>query len=280
MFCPTCGFEAVEGHKFCKSCGKNLQIVADSIAAGDDTLGQLRGDLDKVKEALASSGKSIADEVRRTVERAKRTSGRRHGRYQWGRGADQLGWDWGNSKGGGTTAAPGSAPTTQELERIQQECSKALPRPKEWLKYSRQHSIRDGLMSLVGGLGTGAVFYFMGRIMLESGAISGIAESSHVHDLDKLLYAILPYLWLFGVVPAAKGLVQIFYGALFAEPISKIAERYGAAMRASLPAPAPPQIEQPFPRAERPKAQDTAPAEKFGSPPSITEHTTNILEKA
>jgi hypothetical protein len=280
MFCPTCGAEAVDGHKFCKACGKNLQIVADSLG-GDDALGQLRTELDKVKDAITSLGKSGAEEVRRAVGRAK-TSGRRHGRYNWRaeRAGRSSGSDWRNGKWGGIPTAPDSETTTKELERIQQDPNKGLPRPKDWLKYSRQHSLRDGLMSLVGGVGTSAVFYFMSRIILESGAINGIAESSHVHDLDKLIYAVLPYVWIFGIVPAAKGLVQIFYAALFAEPISKIAERYGAALRTPLPAPMPAQIEQPFARAERPKAQDTAPAESFGSPPSITEHTTNILEKA
>jgi hypothetical protein len=296
MFCPKCGVETAEGHKFCKSCGTNLQIVSDAIKGGDDTLGQLRLDLDGLKRTFSESGKAIADEARRAVKTAR--SGRYRGRPRTGWG-DWRGWEHyqrEESKGAVTKEA-NTALTTDELTAAGPGgLPRGLPRPKEWLRYSKQRNIRDGLVSLLGGVGLGAFLFYMGRVIMDSGAINGIAESSHVHDLDKLLIAVIPLLWLVALGPVLKGLGQLFYGLFFAESISKIAAAFGGALRPSVPAPGqinmpPAQVAQPWTdpagrsekadkvRAGKDKAADYVTG-TVPSPPSVTENTTNILEKA
>lgn len=296
MFCPKCGVETSEGYKFCKSCGTNLQIVSDAIQGGEDTLGQLRLDLDGLKRAVSESGKAIAEEARKAVRSAKASGkyGRSRGRHGWsgdwgGNWKHTLhGWDYvpTNENGEPVTQDATRGATTDDLAALGPSgLPRGLPRPKEWLKYSKQRNIRDGLMSLMGGIGMGAVFYYVGKVIIDSGSIAGIAESSHVHDLDKLLYAIIPLWWLVAVIPVLKGLGQLIYGIFIAESMSKISGAFGTAIRQNQPVPQ--QIEnQPQQAAPNwPKVkpeQDKASDYVTGAvpPPSVTENTTNILEKA
>lgn len=52
MFCPSCGIEAQEGQNFCKTCGTDLQIVSETMEGAADTLGQLRVDVDSLKDSV------------------------------------------------------------------------------------------------------------------------------------------------------------------------------------------------------------------------------------
>jgi len=40
MFCPKCGGESLEGQRFCKACGTNLQLINDAIRTGDSPAGK------------------------------------------------------------------------------------------------------------------------------------------------------------------------------------------------------------------------------------------------
>jgi hypothetical protein len=289
MFCPKCGVETPEGHKFCKTCGTNLQIVSDAIEGGEDTLGQLPVDLDGVKKALSESGKAISGEVRRAVKSAKyaRRHRRRHG-GPWQHWDHSWDWNWNQEGDNAATKESGHAPTTEAITGPGPSgLPRGLPRPKDWLQYSKQRNIRDGLVSLFGGLGFGAFLYYIGRAIIESGSINGIVESSHVHDLDKLLFTVLPLIWLLAAPPVLKGLAQLLYAFIFAEPISSIAGAFGAAWHSNNPDR--PQIAGPPAEVASPKAEkEKTPSYPTGSyttanvpsPPSVTENTTNILEKA
>src|SRR5262245_39542546 len=161
MFCPTCAVEATEGQKFCKSCGQNLEIVNNALGSGDDTLAQLRVDIDGLKANLMQGGKSIGEAVKKEVQKYARQNWRHQHRSR--RTGPNLRWD---SAGQAATSKVGQATSNQELDP-----EVYLPRPKEWLKYSRQHNLRDGLISLLGGAAAGFVLYYPGQIVIHGGVL-------------------------------------------------------------------------------------------------------------
>jgi hypothetical protein len=144
--------------------------------------------------------------------------------------------------------------------RVHRPQQKEMPRPKEWLAYSRQHSVKNGLISLFSGVGMGAVLYHLGRVAVSEGVLRNIEElaNRNIHGLEQLLL----WVWLFALIPILKGIGQIIYGIAFAEPMSVLAERFAPKQPAPQPVTSPinPALAEP--------------------PPSVTEHTTNIIGEA
>jgi len=149
-----------------------------------------------------------------------------------------------------------------------------LPKPREYMSYSWQHNLRNGLVSLLWGSGLGIVLYYLGRTAIDDGFIRRLEETSngHVQGLEPLVSLI----WLIALLPVLKGLARIIYAAFFGESMATLAARFTP----------PPMLEEPqlFIR------QDTAPvAERepvaagyepsIGPPPSVTEHTTHFFEE-
>src|SRR5215831_20335025 len=219
MFCPKCGGDSFEGHKFCKARGANLQLVSDALSGGDDTLGQLRADMENLKRSFVESSRSVG----------------RAARKEWRRAAHQAraqGWavpaSWGASGAGSGVKARGSSSKDTVLYNDSGALEpmalvdKRLPKPKEWLRYSRQHNVKEGLLSLLGGAAMGGVFYYFGHLVIESGALADLEAKGNIHGLEPLAAMI----WLLAAIPVLKGLGQIAYGLLFAEPIKKLADRF------------------------------------------------------
>ncbi|HXG93421.1 MAG TPA: zinc ribbon domain-containing protein [Blastocatellia bacterium] len=229
MYCPKCGALAVEGQRFCKTCGTNLELVGEALEGGEDTLGQLRIDV----EALKKSAKDFA----RNVSGAVNSHHARH--------------------------------------RHRESGEPRMPRPKEWLSYSWQHNLKNGLLSLFGGAGLGAALYYLGQVAINQGAISSIRElnEGQIHGLEELVQ----WVWLFALIPIMKGVAQILYAALFAESIATLAERFTPRQLS----PQPESIQQPqatAPSATAPITSNISPFEE--PPPSVTEGTTEIFDAA
>src|SRR5436853_1359222 len=226
MFCPKCGFESPEENRFCKSCGANLQLVSD-VMGGKQLpimLGQFGIDVEKLKRGARSL---------RNAHHHK---------------ADT------NSQSVMEIAA--------ELRRARREERRQRarqPKPREWLRYSWQHNLRDGLMSIFGGAGLGAVLFFLSRTASDIGLLKQLEDQSQVKGLELMLRLV----WLFAAIPVLKGLAQILYAAFFAESIAKLTDRFlPPQQQAQIEAPVTGTINRPI-----------------SAPPSVTEHTTNILEK-
>ena len=227
MYCPKCGNDSPEGNRFCKACGANLQIVSDAMEGKHAplVLGQLGIDVEKIRRSAA---RHLANGLR------------------YPKAAED---------------AQPSDHTTATSERQQRREAKRQrdrqPRPKEWLRYSWQHNLRDGLMSLFGGAGFGAVLYFVSRTLSEMGVLSRLESESHVHGLEMMIRLV----WLFAAIPMVKGISQILYAAFFAESIATLSDRF-------------------IPKSQL--GQIEAPQKSYISsvpPASVTEQTTNILEK-
>ncbi len=189
MFCPKCSSEVVEGQKFCKACGTNMQLVTDAINRSDDTLSQFGIDVEALKRN--------ATEFVRNMKAGIVVKG-----------------DWKNKER-----------VERHLERQRKrERERHLPKPKDWLPYSWQHNLKHGLISLFTGAGLGFLLYYIGRVMINEGTIADIeaAAGQHIRGLETLM----SLLWMIALIPVLKGLAQIIYAAFFGESLSKLAEKF------------------------------------------------------
>ena len=227
MFCPTCSAEAVPGQRFCKGCGTNIQLVSDALSRGDDTLGQLRVDVEALKNKAVDFAKGIGAEVSEAVQAHNQAN---------------------ISKG-----------VKRDTNPIQ---AQAVTKPKDYLSYSWQHNLKDGIMTLLGGVGLGVLLYYLSRAGLEAGTIEDMETKWQIRGLTRLAQLI----WFFALIPVLKGLGQIFYAAFFAESIATLATRF-----------APPPVQQI-------SIQPPQPTQNFANvaepPSSVTEHTTQFFEDA
>jgi len=149
-----------------------------------------------------------------------------------------------------------------------------LPKPKEYMSYSWQHNLRNGLLSLFWGTGFGVLLYYLGQTAINEGLIRRIEETSNGHVVG--LEPLVRIMWLLALLPVLKGLAQIFYAAFFGESMATLTARFTP----------PPALEEP----SLVVRQDTAPVTErepvtrgyepsIDPPPSVTEHTTHIFEE-
>jgi hypothetical protein len=234
MFCPKCSVEALDGQRYCKACGTHLQMIYDALGTSDN-----KGIYGIDVEALSRNARKFAE--------------------SWKAG-------WSNS----TAESKPAKLTTAPVEKPQ----KNLPKPKDWLRYSWQHNLRDGLLSLFGGLGFGLVMYHIGRQPFIRDLLQSIEPLARNNvDIDAIT-RLAGYIYLFAAIPVLKGLGQIIYAALFAESIARLTERF-------IPQPvqmiaAPPSG---FPLSqEEPSGRDFDHLKEPVS--SVTEHTTKIIDDA
>ncbi|MEK6408628.1 MAG: zinc ribbon domain-containing protein [Acidobacteriota bacterium] len=248
MFCPKCGSESVEAQRFCKACGTNLQLINDALSGGDGPQGPFGINVDELAKNARDFAKSWKTNVAVAV--------------------------------GGRTGS-GDA---RERHRVSREIRKQareearrqnLPKPKEYMSYSWQHNLRNGLVSLFWGAGLGVLLYYLGQTAIDEGLIRRLEESSqgHVQGLEPIVRMI----WMIALLPVLKGLAHIIYAAFFAESMAMLAARFTP----------PPLLEEPQPFIR----QDTAPVVERQSvpigyeppiepPPSVTEHTTHIFDES
>ena len=256
MYCPKCGGETVEAQRFCKACGTNLQLINDALRTGDSPPGPFGIDV----EALARNAREFAQ--------------------SW-----KTSWSGSHLKVGASDLHGSRSADARERHRITRELRKKvreetrrqnLPRPKEYMSYSWQHNLRNGLVSLFSGGGLGVVLYYLAQNAIDSGLITRLEEQSngHVQGLEPIVRMI----WLIALLPALKGLAQIIYAAFFGESMATLTARFTP----------PPLLEdaRPFLRQDTAPVTDREPAvprsyEPSDEPPaSVTEHTTHIFDDA
>lgn len=257
MFCPKCGAESVEGQRFCKACGTNLQLIHDALRSGDSPQGPFGINV----EELAKNAKDFAESWKKSWSGAGGRERTGHGQRVIGLKVDQAHID--------------SMRTARQLRRQAREEARLrnLPRPKEYMSYSWQHNLRNGLLSLFWGGGFGFLLYYLGQTAINEGLIKQLEESSngHVHGLEPLVRII----WLLALLPVLKGLAQIVYAAFFGESMATLTERFTPPM-AALPEPSPAIRQDTAPVAQQDTARSYEPSVE--PPPSVTERTTHIFE--
>ena len=251
MFCPKCGSQTVEGQRFCKACGTNIQLINDAIRSGDSAH-PIGFDVEALKKNAMEFAQSW--------------------KTGWHSVAGNKEWQHESAR----DAAREIRMSAQAIKRKAREEVRRqnLPKPREYMSYSWQHNLRNGLVSLFWGTGLGIFLYYLGRTALDNGLIAQIEEatSKHLQGIDP----VVRMLWLIALLPVLKGLARIIYAAFFGESMATLTERF---------TPKPAQLEQP-PASIR---QDTAPVNQpeparaydapIEPPPSVTEHTTHIFDE-
>ena len=248
MFCPKCGGEATESQRYCKTCGTHLQMIYDALG-GSEHKGPYSGIVSKIDvEALSRNARKFAE--------------------SW-----KAGWSGFSHSGAEGWKAGWVAPTAENKPaKVTASPQAPLPKPKEWLRYSRNHNLREGLLSLFAGTGLGIALYYFSRPPYIGDVLKGIGALNHGNvDLDAIT-RLASLLWLFAVIPVLKGLGQIFYAAIFAESIAKLTERF-------IPKPAQVVTAQQQPPALPPLEETLRNFENLSEPiSSVTEHTTHIID--
>lgn len=231
MYCPKCSGVAADEQKFCKLCGSNLQVISDALHGSS-----LGGDLEALKRNLKEIGRNIAGEI------------------NLANGPHVYGLSVGNKRR-----------TNRELQRQRREDIRRL-------RYTRPYNLQRGIYKLISGAATSGVFFLLfnsnvsteiAKLAEEIAASSGSAPVSFTG-----LSAVLRSLWLFGLIPIAKGIAYLINAAFFAKPVEQLMREMGA--RSSLP-----------------ESVAAAPATAIGAdfsdaisqpPPSVSEHTTFHLK--
>ena len=254
MFCPKCGSQTVEGQRFCKACGTNVQLINDALRSGDSSQAPFGIDVESLKKNAIEFAQS----------------------WKTGWSGVAGGKDWHQK-------AHESAREIREIRRKAKEEARRqnLPKPREYMSYSWQHNLRNGLVSLFWGGGLGILLYYLGRTVIDGGLIRQLEESSqgHVQGLDPLVRM----LWLIALLPVLKGLARIIYAAFFGESMATLTARFTPQ---ALLEEAPPSIRQDTSPVSQPetvgaygRSGEPSSAAPGDPPPSVTEHTTHFFDE-
>ena len=252
MYCPKCGAEAVEGQRFCKACGTNLQLIINIVKGGGRGPGPWHFDPEEIKRNITDFVETWKKDFRH--EHAGKFVGQLH------------------------TERAARRSTRDLRRRAKEEVRRRnLPQPSQWMKYSRQHNLKEGLISLFSGGALSFVFYKIGQEVLNSGVIGGIPgiTGPQAHGLETLA----GIFWLFMLIPMLKGLGQVIYAAFFAESMATLSERF------TIPAEELADDRDTARPVERNTAPQAAQAPRDFErleepPPSVTENTTQFFEEA
>jgi hypothetical protein len=254
MFCPKCGVDSLEAQRFCKACGTNLQLINDALRTGDSPAGPFGLDV----EALARNAREFAQSFKTS----------------WSGAAGRIS---GSEHHAARSEASEQRRIAHEIRKQAREEARRqnLPKPKEYMSYSWQHNLRNGLMSLFWGAGLGVLLYYLSQNAINNGLLERIEEASHgrVQGIEPLVRMF----WMIALLPMLKGLAQIFYAAFFGESMATLTERF-TPPRASLEEP------KPFLRHDTAPVDDREPARPSyetptTEPPSVTEHTTHFFDE-
>src|ERR1044072_4015405 len=143
LFCPKCGTQALAtDQRYCKSCGTNLHAINEVLEKGD---AKPEGNKDFKSMAYDVAG-TIAETIKDSVSHVAINQNPRRG---------QTPAEWIAHK----QAEMEKWKARHEARQQKREARKAelakpqMPKPKEWLAYSRQHNLKHGLVTLLGGGG-------------------------------------------------------------------------------------------------------------------------------
>ena len=266
MFCPKCGSDSMETQRFCKSCGTNLQLINDALRTGDSSQGPFGINVDELtKNAIdfAKSWKTSWGPGHLRVEKYPRGSGQK-----------------GASGRGGENSVGDMAERLRISREIRKQAREEarrqnLPKPKEYMSYSWQHNLRNGLVSLLWGGGLGIVLYYLGQTAIDGGFIRQLQELSN--EPLQGLEPVVRLIWLIALLPVLTGLAKIIYAAFFGESMATLAARFTP----------PPMLDEPktFIRQDTAPVAEPAPVAagyepSIEAPPSVTEHTTHFFEES
>lgn len=187
MYCPRCAGPAVEGQRFCRNCGMNLDLILNAME------GKQPGPLDfeRLKRDLRDLGSNL-----------------------------RIGFEQASSsvKSTGKLQPPPAAPFVQPLVTAdwKRELNKAVNKVRA--ANTRKYSLQQATLSLFGGGAWMAVWYQLLNKAAESGLLRNI-ELNILRETGNVvtgLEAVLLLLPLLGLMPIARGVAHLINGIFFA----------------------------------------------------------------
>ena len=240
MFCPQCGTESSSGLQFCRSCGANLKVIGKAVTLSEAIARSDRGPVPKIKEMMNSLKiQQVTDDISRALDQMNQ----------------EIVDDSGFLKPMQPKNFEGMVKSRYQKRREKKENTAAQ---------RRESHITHGLISLFSGLGLMIFLYF-----LSSSIVLRIPEhilADAPFDID----SVVGIVWLVGLMPALTGIGRILAGlSIRPEPLDTSNNLRSAIsdLRTTN------ELDQP-----NQAAQMNGPADMY-EPPSVTERTTNILNR-
>ena len=192
MYCPRCANAAVEGQRFCRNCGMNLDVILNAME------GKQPGPLDF--ERLKRDLRDLGANLRTGFEEASNAI-----------------------KGTNKLNPPPPAPMMQPIAPIEwkRELDKALHKVRA--AHTRKYSLQQATLSLFGGGVWMAVWYHL----LDAATQSRLLSSLELIILQQTgapvvgLVPVIQLLWLLGLIPIARGLAHLINGIFLAPKAEK-----------------------------------------------------------
>src|SRR5438477_3768196 len=192
IYCPKCASQAVEGQRFCRTCGTNLGVILDAMA------GKQRGPLDfeSLKEDLQQLGGSLRsgfEEARENMKNMKKTHRFAASEVTNAPDASCASLNWAEQR------------EKRREERLARFRARRESRVKA--KYSprpRKYSLQQATLSIFSGGATSLVLYNLLSTAAGSGLLNNL-EQVLVRKLEMPEITgwvpVFQMLWLIGLIP-------------------------------------------------------------------------------
>ncbi len=220
MFCPRCANSAVEGQRYCRTCGMNLGVILDAME------GKTRGPLDF--ETLKSDLKDLGSSLRAGFEQAGMSF----------KNTKRFDQNPSTSSQSSSTSMPIHPQTivaevTREVNKnVRRAVDKALHRVRA--ANTRKYSLQQATISIFGGGAWMAVWYQLLNAAANSGLIGSIEQTILLQTGTQItgLAPVLQLLWMLGFIPVARGVGHLINGLFFVpklqpEPEEPVAQEPG-----------------------------------------------------
>jgi hypothetical protein len=184
FYCPRCAAAAVPGQRHCKNCGIKLDVIQDAVEGRRGPL-----DFDTLKKDLRDLGASLRSGFEEASLKIKQTQKLKQNRLQ---------------------------PHAMNMPDWTKEFNRALRKVRA--ANTRKYSLQQAALSLFSGGSIIAVWYYL----LNAAVESGLLESLELLILDLTgtrvtgLVEFIRLLWLFGLIPMAKGVAHLINAIFFA----------------------------------------------------------------
>ncbi|HKC86510.1 MAG TPA: zinc ribbon domain-containing protein [Blastocatellia bacterium] len=194
MYCPRCANQIVDNQNYCRNCGLKLDVIVDAIQ--DKPRSPF--DFENLKRDLRDLGSSLRAGLEEAHIAIKHTR---------------------KLKKNPAPPAPGSPQEwSHEVSKAiwAHQFDKALRKMK--VAHSRKYSLQQATLSIFGGGAIMAVWYYL----LEAATNQGLFQNLQTIILDKTgiwidgLIPVIQLLWMFGLIPVARGVAHLINGIFFA----------------------------------------------------------------
>ncbi len=193
MFCPRCATTAIEGQRFCRSCGMNLGVILDAIEGkrGPIDFETLKRDLRDLGANLRSGFEGAGNAIKRTARL--------------------------DSPGAGGVAPADSLRVQEPAPPAIGSSSKGKRKGSRTAR-TRTESLQRAVESLLGGGALLGVWAFLLRQAYGTGLLESIArmitqESGYfIQGLPEVLRS----LWVLALIPISQGIGHLINGIFFA----------------------------------------------------------------